>query len=92
MMRRVVVCLLSCLGGIAAQNVPFRVQTKVVQVTVSVTDKYGRVVDGLTAPDFRVLDDGVPQEVTVDDFFTGLAPISLAIAVQTSGISTPALT
>lgn len=92
MMHRVAVCLLSSLADIAAQNVPFRVQTKVVQVPVSVTDKNGRHFDGLTARDFRVLDDGVPQEVTVDDFFTGLAPISLAIAVQTSGISTPALT
>ena len=49
-------------------------------------------VDGLAARDFKVLDDGVRQEVTVDDFITGLAPISLAIAIQTSGISTPALT
>jgi VWFA-related protein len=32
------------------------------------------------------------QQVTVDDFSTGLAPISLVIAVQTSGISAPALT
>src|SRR5579863_3195793 len=90
-MGRLAICVLSCLGGIAAQNVPFRVQTKVVQVPVSVTDKNGRNVDGLTARDFKLLDDGVPQEVTADDFFTGLAPISLAIAVQTSGISTPAL-
>jgi hypothetical protein len=37
-----------------------------------------------------MLDDGVQQEVTLDDF-TGLPPISLAIVIQTSGISTPAL-
>jgi len=90
-MRGAAVCLICSLGTVTAQNAPFRVQSKVVQVPVSVTDKDGRNVDGLTAGDFTVLDDGVPQKVTVDDFFSGLAPISLAIAVQTSGISTPAL-
>jgi len=74
-----------------AQNVPFRVQTQVVLVPVSVTDKNGRYVDGLTARDFNVRDDGALQEITVDDFGTGLAPISLVIAIQTSGISMPAL-
>jgi len=79
------------MGVMTAQNVPFRVQTKVVQVPVSVADKNGRKVDGLMASDFIVLDNGMRQVVTVDDFFSGLAPISLAIAIQTSGISTPAL-
>ena len=41
--------------------------------------------------DFRLLDDGVPREVSLDTFDTGVAPISLVIAVQTSGISGPAL-
>ena len=79
------------LGSVTAQNVPFRVQTKVVLVPVSVTDKNGRYVDGLTARDFNVRDDGALQQITVDDFSTGLAPISLVIAIQTSGISMPAL-
>ena len=84
--------VLSWLGCVAAQNGSFRVQTKVVQVPVSVTAKNGRSIDGLVARDFRVLDDGAQQEITVDDFNTGLPRISLAIAVQKSGISTPALT
>jgi len=91
MMRQVAVCLLSCLGGITAQDHPFRVQTNVVQVPVVVTEKNGRNVDGLAARDFKVLDNGVSQPVSVDDFSSGLAPISLVIAVQTSGISLPAL-
>ena len=91
MIRRAATCLILALGALTAQNVPFRVQTQVVQVPVSVTDKEGRGVDGLVASDFTLLDQGVPQPVTVDDFSTGLAPISLAILIQTSGISTPAL-
>jgi VWFA-related protein len=88
---RVALCLICGLGGLAAQEGPFRVQTKVVQVPVTVTDKKGINVDGLAAEDFRLLDNGVRQEVSVDDFVSGGAPISLVIAVQTSGISTPAL-
>jgi hypothetical protein len=60
-------------------------------VPVSVTDKSGRAEEGLSARDFRLLDDGVPREVTLDTFDTGVAPISLVIAIQTSGISGPAL-
>jgi len=91
MMGRVAFYMLFCLAGAAAQNGSFRVQTKVVQVPVNVTGKDGQPVDGLAPRDFSVLDDGVPQKVTVDDFGTGLPRISLAIAIQTSGISTPAL-
>lgn len=90
-MLRCAVCLICLAGVTSAQDAPFRAQTKVVQVPVSVTGNNGHTVDGLTAHDFTLLDNGVRQEVTVDDFFSGLAPISLAIAIQTSGISTPAL-
>ncbi len=98
--------LLCCLGVVAAQNRPsepdnpragnsrrptFEAQTKVVQVPVIVTTKDGRTVDDLTAGDFRVLDNGVPQAVTMDDFISGLAPLSLAIAIQSSGTSKLAL-
>jgi len=91
MTRRVAIGLLCCLASVNAQNQTFRVQTKVVQVPVSVTDKNGKNIDGLMVRDFVVLDDGAPQEITLDDFFSGLPPISLAIAIQTAGLSTPAL-
>jgi len=90
--RRVAICLLCWKGIATAQNGSFSIQTNVVQVPVIVTERNGRCVDGLVARDFQVLDNGARQEVTVDDFSSGLAPISLAIAIQTSGISTPALT
>jgi VWFA-related protein len=69
----------------------FRAQTKVVQVPVIVIGKDGRNVDDLTAADFRVLDNGVPQQVTMDDFISGLAPLSVAIGIQSSGTSRLAL-
>ncbi len=56
-----------------------------------VTDRNGKNIDGLRAGDFKVLDNGVPQDVTVDDFSTGLAPISLVVAVQCSQTSQLAL-
>jgi VWFA-related protein len=49
----------------------FRSRTDLVQLPVIVTDKDGRVVDGLTADDFEVLEDGRPQEITA---FTAGAP------------------
>jgi len=91
MIRRLTVLVLSSFCGAAAQTEPFRVETNVVQVPVVVTGKKGRSVESLTARDFRVMDDGVRQKITVDDFSTGLAPISLVIAIQTAGISSPAL-
>jgi VWFA-related protein len=87
--------LLCCLAALTAQNRPqsqtFRSQAKVVQVPVVVTGKDGRTIDDLTVGDFRVLDDGVAQPVTMDDFISGLAPISLTIAIQSSGTSKLAL-
>jgi VWFA-related protein len=73
------------------QEQSFRVETRVVQVPVTVTDARGRNVEGLTARDFTVLDDRLPREVALDIFGAGVAPISLAIAVQSSAISAAAL-
>ncbi len=96
MRRRTAAFLICGLQSIAAQDIGtapgFRAETRIVQTPVSVTDVRGRGVDGLAARDFLVLSDGIKQDVTLDSFDTGVAKISLAIAVQTSGISTPALT
>src|SRR3989442_6038958 len=46
-----------------------RVGTAAVQMDVLVTDKSGRRVTGLTAPDFAVLDEGKAQAV---DYFTAI--------------------
>jgi VWFA-related protein len=76
---------------IPAAQPQFRAETHVIQVPVSVFDKKGREIEGLRAEDFKLMDDGIPQPATLDTFGTGVAPISLVIAIQTSGISTPAL-
>jgi VWFA-related protein len=49
------------------------------------------LIDGLSAEDFIVTDDGVRQKVRMDTSDTVLAPVSLVVLVQSSGISTPAL-
>jgi len=89
-MSRRAAFVLCCLAA-AAQDRPFRVQTRIVQVPTVITDKTGRYIDGLLAQDFTVLDNGVPQQITVDDFGAGLPPISLVIAIQSSAISKLAL-
>jgi len=53
-------------------------------VPVLVTTKAGKVVFELTADDFLVTDNGVPQHVTVDED-SGSQPLALAIVVETGG-------
>jgi VWFA-related protein len=72
---------------LAAQDAPFGVQSRLVLVPVNVTDAKGRTVDALESKDFFVLDNGRPRKVTVDTAATGVAPIALVVAIQTSGIS-----
>lgn len=45
----------------------FRAQTTVVTVPTVVKDKHGHHVWALTADDFEILDNGVPQKVLLDD-------------------------
>jgi VWFA-related protein len=73
--------------SLTAQESRFESRSRVVLVPVTVNDANGRVVDGLEASDFLVLDNGQPQKVVVDTIATGVAPIAIAIAVQSSGIS-----
>ena len=77
--RWVAPCALIALGSavLAQQSTPrtqqpaFRVATDFVAREVVVRDRDGAFVTGLTAKDFRVLEDGVPQTIEWLSMFTG---------------------
>ena len=83
--------LLAFVVPLTAQDSRFDVRSRLVLVPVTVTDANGRSVDGLEASDFLLLDNQRERKVTVDTIATGVAPIALVIAVQSSGISTAVL-
>jgi VWFA-related protein len=66
---------------LAAQEPILRVPVRLVVAPTSVTDHDGNFINGLTASDFLLYDNDVPQQVHEDGDFL---PISLAIAVQTN--------
>ncbi len=60
-----------------------RVDVQLVNVVATVTDQDGRYVSGLTADDFIVEDEGIPQEIV---HFTQDSdiPLSIGIVLDTS--------
>jgi len=74
-----------------AQDPIIKTSVPLVLVPVTVTDRKGHSVDGLHAEDFLVRDEGKPQKIRMDTSDTVLAPVSVVIAVQASGISAVAL-
>jgi Ca-activated chloride channel homolog len=62
---------------------PFRADTTLVLVPVSVTDPSNRYVLGLGKDDLRLFEDGVEQKVT--HFSNEDAPLSIGLLVDTSG-------
>ena len=64
-----------------AQEPILRVPVRLVVAPTSVTDHSGNFINGLTAADFRLYDNDVPQQIHEDGDFL---PISLAIAIQTN--------
>lgn len=62
-------------------------QVESVMVTALVTDSRGRFVSGLTANDFRVLDEGVAQDLTLVD--AGQDGAELMVALDLSGSMFP---
>lgn len=71
------------LAGLLALAVPqFTSSVNQVEIYASVTDEAGRPVEGLTAADFVVAEDGVAQQITV--FAEGDFPLAAAIAIDAS--------
>lgn len=63
-----------------AQDKPtFTQEVRIVMTPVTVTDRGGNVINGLTLRDFRLTDNGKPQKITED---IAVHPISMVIAVQ----------
>jgi Ca-activated chloride channel homolog len=76
--------LLGCLSFAAAQSsLRLRVDTSLVLIPVTVTDRWGATIHGLGQDSFTVLDDGLPQPITV--FYKEDAPVSVGLVVDFSG-------
>ena len=65
-------------------DVKLTVRSNLVMVPVFVTGGDGNVVFGLSAEDFTLTDNGVPQDIRIEDD-TDAQPLALAIVVETGG-------
>ncbi|CAN5399272.1 hypothetical protein BH20ACI2_BH20ACI2_29290 [soil metagenome] len=64
-------------------DVPLRIKTDLVTLTLTVTDTFGRYVSGLTQKAFTITDNNKEQEIT---FFSDKdAPVSIGILFDVSG-------
>jgi VWFA-related protein len=71
-------------GAVSGQEgFRFKSGVELINVTVSVTDRSGRFVTGLTQDDFVVYEDDKPVEVT--HFTAERTPVSLGIVLDSSG-------
>ncbi len=68
----------------AQQQDPFRIQVQVeaVSLSVAVSDRRGRFVSGLTADDFVVREDGIPQPLSF--FAAEAAPLTILVLLDAS--------
>ena len=70
--------------ALLAQDTTFRMDVKLVNLFVNVTDKTGAIVGGLTKDDFQISEDGRPQKIAVFERQSEL-PLNLILAIDTSG-------
>lgn len=72
------------LGGawLRARSPQFASGVDLIEVYATVTDQRGEPVTALTAADFRLLEDGVPQ--TIAAFAAGEFPLSVAVGIDRS--------
>jgi len=73
------VCLASLLAAQEQADRPISVTTRLVLAPVTVFDKGGNYIPGLTPYDFRLLDNGKVQKITQD---LASHPISMVVAIQ----------
>src|SRR5512146_3497712 len=70
-------------AAIDKQTPTFKVDVKLVNVFVTVTDANGAPVGGLKKEDFKLLEDGHPEQIAVFTRESEL-PLSIVLAVDTS--------
>jgi Ca-activated chloride channel family protein len=68
--------------GMLPAGQTFRARVDTVQVAVTVTDASGRLITGLTKDDFEIVEEGVPQPITV--FTNERVPVSLGVLLDAS--------
>jgi len=66
-----------------AQDVTFRMDVKLVNLFVNVTDQTGAIVGQLTRDDFAITEDGRPQQIAVFERQSEL-PLNITLAIDTS--------
>lgn len=76
-------------AGAQQQQPVFRTGIDTVAIYASVFDRYGEIITDLAKPDFKVFDEGKPQDLTV--FINGQQPITAVVLVDTSASMTPLL-
>jgi len=88
--RTTVICVLSALavsGATALAQRPvapeYSIDSKLVLVPVTVTDRNGAFINGLSRDAFTVSEDGVKQQIR--SFSVDEAPVSMGIVLDTSG-------
>lgn len=81
----VFLCAVAAVCAASAQQATFSSRAFVVRVDVLATEK-GIPVPGLTAADFELLDNGVPQAIDIVD--TQELPVNAVLALDTSGSTT----
>jgi VWFA-related protein len=86
---RLILLLMAVVGAGAQQNDPLKlsVRSNVVLVPALVKTRQGAVLFDLTASDFVLTDNGVPQHLTLDPD-TDSEPMALAVCVETGGAGT----
>ncbi len=87
-MRRSHALLLLTAGPLFAQAPTLRTTVRLVVAPTTVTDAKGRYVEGLTASDFELYDNGKRRAIRADTLYE---PISLVLAVQASSFSAEAI-
>jgi len=79
-------CAAAALSPMATngQTATFKMDVKLVNVFVNVTDRNGAIVGGLNRDDFAVFEDGRPQQIALFERQSDM-PLDLTLAIDTSG-------